>query len=165
MPYNTFQPNYQYQTYPQYPQVFPQQQYQQTPYMPQTQQQNQQTNNLPQQVNQAPISPKFDVVQGELAANMYPVENGQQIILIDMDNPFVYKKKRGLDGKIEPMEVFELVQRENNPAQQQKIDLDGYVKEDEIADIVARAVKEEVEKKLSEITLKPSTRKTTKGDD
>lgn len=156
MPYNnyynqSYQPTYQPypQTYPQYPQ--------QAPYQPQIQQQMQQTNNLPMQTQQAVSSPKFDVVQGELAANMYQTENGQEVILMDMDNPFVYKKKRGLDGKLEPMEKYQLVKVDDTP--QPQVDLKDFVRQEEIESIVEKLVKNEVEKKLSEITLKPSTRK------
>lgn len=156
MPYNnyynqSYQPTYQpyQQTYPQYPQ--------QATYQPQIQQQMQQPNNLPMQTQQAVSSPKFDVVQGELAANMYQTENGQEVILMDMDNPFVYKKKRGLDGKLEPMEKYQLVKVDDTP--QPQVDLKDFVRQEEIESIVEKLVKNEVEKKLSEITLKPSTRK------
>ena len=159
MPYSTFQQNYPYQTYPQYPQNYPQQQYiPQTAYMPQNQQQNQQVNNLPQQPQTMVSSPKFDIVQGELAANMYQTENGQEVILIDMDNPYVYKKKRGLDGKLEPMEKFKLVKEEEHV--EPTINLKEFVRQEEIESIVEKLVKNEVDKKLSEMTLKPSTRKT-----
>ena len=159
MPYNTYQPNYAYQNYPQYPQNYPQQQYiPQTPYMPQNSQQNQQVNNLPQQPQTMVSSPKFDIVQGELAANMYQTENGQEVILIDMDNPYVYKKKRGLDGKLEPMEKFKLVKEEEHV--EPTINLKDFVRQEEIESIVEKLVKNEVDKKLSEMTLKPSTRKT-----
>ena len=98
MPYNNYyNPSYQ-PTYQPYPQTYPQYQ-QQATYQPQIQPQMQQTSNLPMQAQQAVSGPKFDVVQGELAANMYQTENGQEVILMDMDNPFVYRKKRGLDGK------------------------------------------------------------------
>ena len=160
MPYSTFQNSYQpyYPQYPQYQQQYNQQQYsQQSVYSPQIQPQIQQTNNLPMQTQQAVSSPKFDVVQGELAANMYQTENGQEVILMDMDNPFVYKKKRGLDGKLEPMEKYQLVKVDDTPKPQ--VDLKDFVRQEEIESIVEKLVKNEVEKKLSEITLKPSTRK------
>lgn len=168
MQYNNGYPmNYQQmslQNYPQFPQSYPQQQQYvpQNPYMPQNQPQNQQVNNLPPATQNVQNSTKFDVVQGELAANMYPTDNGQEAILIDMDNPFVYHKKRGIDGKLEPMKKFRLVEVEDKP-EEQKIDLSGFVKQEEIENIVEKLVREEVEKKLSEVTLKPSRR--TKGDD
>lgn len=159
---NAYQYQQPYQQYQQMqPQYIPQQQYtHQTQYAAQQGQNNQQVNNLPMQQQNAFIPPKFDIVQGELAANMYPTENGQEIILIDTDNPCVYKKKRGFDGKLEPMITFDLVERKAQPAQEiPKINLDEYVREDEIAGLIADAVKDEVEKRLADITLKPSTRK------
>lgn len=159
MPYSTFQNSYQ-SYYPQFPQQYTQQQYvPQGVYSPQIQQQQQQVVNTPQMQNQSVISPKFDVVQGELAANMYQTENGQEVILMDMDNPFVYKKKRGLDGKLEPIEKYQLVKVDDTPKTQ--VDLKDFVRQEEIESIVEKLVKNEVEKKLSEITLKPSTRKKT----
>lgn len=159
MQYNAYQP---YQNYPQYQQNYQQyQQYQQYPiqnaYTPQIQQQNQQMNNLPQQNQQTVSSPKFDVVQGELAANMYQTENGQEVILIDMDNPYVYRKKRGIDGKLSPMEKFRLVKEEEQV--KPEIDLKDFVRQEEIGAIIENAVKNEVEKKLSELTLKPTRKK------
>ena len=140
--------------YPNYPN-YPQQMYQYTPTSPYngyTATQNNSMNNLPPTQTQAPISPKFDVVQGALAADMYQVENGQEIILMDMDNPYVYRKKRNIDGKLEPMKRFKLVEEEENPV----VD---FVKQEEVENIVEKLVKREVEKKLSEITLKPARKK------
>ena len=161
MQYN-YPMNYQQmslQNYPQFPQSYPQPY--QNAYMPQNQPQNQQVNNLPPTTQNVQNSPKFDVVQGELAASMYQTENGQEVILMDMDNPYVYHKKRGLDGKLEPIKKFKLVEvvEENKP----DVDLKEFVRQEEIESIVEKLVREEVEKKLSEVTLKPSRR--TKGDE
>ena len=87
MPYNQF-----YQPYYQQPQQY---YVPQNAYNAQISPQNNQVVNMSTAQNQTPISPKFDVVQGELAANMYHTENGQEVILMDMDNPYVYKKRRG----------------------------------------------------------------------
>ena len=147
---------YSYPNYPNYPQQI--YQYAPTsPYNGYTATQNNSVTNLPTMNNQMPISPKFDVVQGALAADVYQVENGQEVILMDMDNPYVYKKKRGSDGKLEPIQKFRLVQEEVN--QNPEVDMKDFVKQSEIEMIVAKLVKSEVDKKLSEITLKPSTSK------
>ena len=151
MIYNAYQ-----NPYPQYyPQYAPQ-----SPYLPQNQQVIQNPNNVPSARPQSNLATKFDVVQGELAANMYQTENGQEVILVDMDNPFVYRKKRGLDGKLERMEKYKLVKEEQ---EKQDFDVKDFVKQEEIAAIVENMVKKEIDKKLSEITLKPSTRK--KGEE
>ena len=151
MIYNAYQ-----NPYPQYyPQYAPQ-----SPYLPQNQQVISNPNNVPSARPQSNLATKFDVVQGELAANMYQTENGQEVILVDMDNPFVYRKKRGLDGKLEPMEKYKLVKEEQ---EKPEFDLKDFVKQEEIGAIVENMVKKEIDKKLSEITLKPSTRK--KGEE
>ena len=142
-----FPMNYQQMQYPYYPQ---------TQYQPQMSVKNLQSNNIPQQTQQTPVSPKFDVVQGQLAADMYQTENGQEVILLDMDNPYVYRKKRGLDGKLEPLKKFKLVEETESET---KIDMTEYVKQDDIQKLIEKTVRSEVEKKLSEMTLKPSTRK------
>lgn len=148
-----------------YPQMQNFQQFQQSyytpqvPYQPQTATQIQQPNNLPMQQQNAVTSPKFDVVQGELAASMYQTENGQEVILLDMDNPFVYHKKRGLDGKLEPMKKFQLV--EVTEEKKHEVDMKEYVKQEELESIIETIVRNEVDRKLSEITLKASTKKKT----
>ena len=146
---------YNYQNFPNYPQ----QMYQYTPTSPYngyTAPQNNSMSNLPPTQNQTPISPKFDVVQGELAANMYHTENGQEVILMDMDNPYVYKKRRGADGKLEPIEKYKLVREEEAPVADS---LKDYVRQEELQAIIENIVKNEVEKKLSDITLKPTRKK------
>lgn len=149
MPYNQiYQPYYQQQ--------IPQQYYApMNAYNAQISPQNNSMVNLSPNNNQAVISPKFDVVQGELAANMYQTENGQEVILMDMDNPYVYKKRRGLDGKLEPIEKYKLVKEEETPVD----NLKDYVRQEELQAIIENVVKNEVEKKLSEITLKPTRKK------
>lgn len=143
----TYQNPYQ-QYFPQYNQQIPQYN-QQFSYNPSYQVQNQAQ---PQQ--QQIQNPKFDIIQGELAANMYPTENGQEVILVDMDNPYVYRKKRSTDGKLDPIIKYKLVPEENTET---NIDLSGFVKQDDLDKIIENAVKVEVEKRLSQMTLKPST--------
>lgn len=149
MPYNQiYQPYYQQQ--------MPQQYYAPvSAYNAQISPQNNSMVNLSPNNNQAVISPKFDVVQGELAANMYQTENGQEVILMDMDNPYVYKKRRGLDGKLDPIEKYKLVKEEETPVD----NLKDYVRQEELQAIIENIVKNEVEKKLSDITLKPTRKK------
>ena len=117
-------------------------------YQNQLNQQYQQLQNM-QQANQRTI---LDRVQGEAMADVYPVNAGQEVILFDMDNPFVYHKVRGNDNKL-VQKRFRLVEDEKqNEVSQPQIDLSGYVREEEISQIVADAV----EKKMSEYTLKPT---------
>lgn len=110
---------------------------------------------------------KLDTVSGRTAADVYEVAIGQEAILFDIDNPVIYKKQRGTDGKL-TMDIYDLTRRESEQKEEpQKIDLNEYMKADAIQSLVEKRVKEEVEKRLSEISFTPkSTRsKASKGDE
>lgn len=103
-----------------------------------------------QQVQQKTI---VDRVQGEASANVYPVQPGQEVILLDIDNPYVYRKERGLDNKL-TQKRFRLIEDEVE-AKEPKVDLSGFVKAEDVAQMIADAV----DKKMSEYTLKPTKKK------
>lgn len=111
----------------------------------------------PVQVNTPIVPPKIvDYVQGELGATIYPVAYGQEVILLDMDDPNrVYRKSRDMSGKITPLEKCRIVVDEEKKASE--INLKDYVKVDDIIDIVSDAVQTEVDKRLSEISFKPAS--------
>lgn len=117
---------------------------------------------------QQPTMPqmKLDTVSGKTAADVYNVDLGQEVILFDIDNPFVYKKHRGTDGKL-TMDIFDLTLHKEEPKEEQlKINLDDYMKADDIQSLVDKKVKEEVDKRLSEISFTPkTTRSKAKGDE
>ena len=94
----------------------------------------------------------LDRVQGEAAANIYPVQPGQEVILFDIDNPYVYRKARSFDNKLE-QQRFKLIEDipEVKPITQ-SVNMDEYVKMTDIGQIVADAV----DRKMSEYTLKPT---------
>lgn len=111
----------------------------------------------PQQLNQpVNIPPRIvDFVQGELAATIYPVAYGQEVSLIDMDNPNrMYRKSRDGNGILSPLQKFNLVAEVETKSE--PVDLKEYVKVDDILDIVSEAVQNEVEKRLSQISFKPA---------
>ena len=114
--------------------------------------------NAQQQTQQQPayVSPILvDFVQGELAATIYPVAFGQKVILLDMDDPDrIFRKSRDANGKVTPLEKCRMVPDEEKVTSE--INLKDYVKADDILDIVADAVSAEVEKRLSEISFKPT---------
>lgn len=96
----------------------------------------------------------LDRVQGEAAANIYPVQPGQEVILFDIDNPYVYRKFRGLDNKLE-QQRFRLIEDITEPEPVvSPVNMDEYVKFSDVAQMVADAV----DKKMSEYTLKPTKR-------
>ena len=88
---------------------------------------------------------------------------GKQAILIDIDNPVIYKKSRSMENKLE-MEQYDLVLHVDEPIDNTpKIDLDEYVKKE----AVEQMIQKEVDKRISEISFTPktsSTRKKTSED-
>lgn len=81
----------------------------------------------------------LDRVQGEASANIYPVQAGQEVILFDIDSPFVYRKERGLDNKLTETR-FRLV--EDEPNKEQTVDLSNIEKM--ISDIIDTKMSEYV---------------------
>ena len=109
-----------------------------------------------QQERQQPQNtmPILSYVANRTAADLFNVNFGQTAILVDMDSPYVYKKSRGTDGKLLPLEIYNLVKQEEQaviPA----VNLDGYVRYEDIDRIVAK----EVERKITEAFSKPSRKK------
>ena len=110
--------------------------------------------NQPQQPIQQNFMPILSYVANRTAADLFNVNFGQSAILVDMDNPVVYKKTRGTDGKLLPLEIYDLVKHEEK-APVSAVNLDGYVRYEDIDRIVA----EEVEKRITEAFTKPSRKK------
>lgn len=124
------------------------------------------------QVTPAPTAPsvnpvpapqvRLDTVSGKVGADVYNVNIGEEVILYDIDNPCVYKKSRSADNKLELL-TFDLVphiEQESQPTIPE-INLDAYVTKDVIEKMVSDRVKKEVDKRLSEISFAPKTRKKT----
>ena len=134
--------------------------YQQFPYPTYPQYQPQTPN-----INTTPPSASpliLDTVSGRTAAEIYNVDLGKQAVLIDIDNPVIYKKSRDMDNKLEMLQ-YDLVLHIDEPKDTTaKVNLDEYVKKDSIAKIVDDRVNEIVDKRLSEISFAPkATRKKT----
>lgn len=102
---------------------------------------------MPQPQNM--MQPALSYVANRTAADLYNVGAGQAAILIDMDAPFVYRKSRGADGKLLPLEIYDLV-----PHTEEVQSLEGYVRYEDIDKIVS----EKVEKKITE-AFKPAKKK------
>ena len=124
-----------YPNYPYYPNVMP---------------------NYSQQMPQFNTQRKVDFVQGKTSAEVYPVDAGTEVILFDMDNPMVYRKARGFDNKLEPMETYDLVPHKEDADKEDK----HYMTAEEIQKIIDTKVQKEVDKRISEISFKPATKKT-----
>jgi hypothetical protein len=117
----------------------------------------QQERMMPQnmQQNTPMMQPILSYVANRTAADLFNVNPGQAAILIDMDMPMVYKKSRGADGKLIPLEVYDLVPHKEVVEPVQTVNLDGYVKYADIDRIVA----EEVDRRITEAFSKPSKKK------
>ena len=96
----------------------------------------------------------IDRVQGEASANVYPVQPGQEVILLDIDNPYIYRKERGLDNKL-TQKRFRLVEDDIVEEKKPQINMAEYVKIDDVAVMISEAV----DRKMSEYTLKPTKKK------
>lgn len=102
-----------YQTQPQQPVPQPVQQMpMQQPVVPQ-----------PQQTNMI-------WVENEAAAKAYPIAPGNTVILMDNDNPVAYKKSADMTGRAMPLEIYDLVkreQKEEQPEEYHQMNLEEYV--------------------------------------
>ena len=110
--------------------------------------------NQQQNAQQAFMQPILSYVANRTAADLFNVNFGQSAILVDMDAPYVYKKARGVDGKLLPLEIYDLVKHEEQVITP-TVNLEGYVRYEDIDRIVA----EEVEKRITEAFAKPSKKK------
>ena len=113
------------------------------------------------QVPQMPPRKIADLVQGELAATIYPVNfPGQEIYMFDIDDPEkAYRRFRDEKGNLSPLYRYKLVPIEDVKEEPQQINLSEYVKESDVLDLINDTVKSEVEKRLSEILKKGSDSK------
>lgn len=135
-------------------------------YYPQTyNQQYIQPNNSYQQNVTPSTQRRLDFVQGRAAAEIYNVDAGSEVILVDMDNPFVYRKARGLDNKLEPMEIYSLTPYTEDDNKVENLDLSQYVTSEElenrISNEIEKRIKAEVDKRISEISFTPTKKTTT----
>ena len=96
-------------------------------------------------------------VANKTAADLFNVNPGQEAVLIDMDMPYVYRKARTPDNKLQPLGWFDLVPHKEA---EETVSLDGYVKEDELSEKYVKRedldkiISEEVEKRMSEVFTK-----------
>ena len=85
----------------------------------------------------------FIWVQGEEAAKAYPVAAGNQVLLMDSDKPVLYMKSTDASGRPQPMEIYDLVRREEPVAEKAVTpDLSEYVRKDEIKELIASSIAE-----------------------
>ena len=139
-------PNYYPQSYPNY-----QQQYQQMPQQPAVQ-------NTTQQFGGQILA----WVQSEKEAMDYPLSAGQSIFLMNQREDYLYAKSVDQLGKSTFIKK-RLVDESDN--QDNRIDLKDYIKREELEDLITDRIQQEVEKKVSEISFKPTRKKTVVVDE
>ena len=132
--------------------------YQSSPYfstsgmgMPNNMQSNMQTAVPMLQVPQAPQPMSNTMVlylthgpSGEVATAQ--VSPGNRLLFMDLDNPVVYAKATDLSGQPLPLEIYDLVKREDQKVSQTpQIDLSEYVKKSDLETMVSTLVNKALE--------------------
>jgi len=119
-----------------------------------------QQQNMMQNQPMTPQQPMVAFVANKTAADLFNVNPGQEAVLIDMDMPYVYRKVRTADNKLQPLEWFDLIPHKEQSAVEQP-NLEGFVKEEELhkkyvkRDELSRIISQEVEKRMSECFSRP----------
>ena len=109
-------------------------------------------------------SSKFAYAMGEAGAQAYPVQPGETVAIFDSTAPVLRMKTVGVDGKPLEMEVYDMIKREVSKQEPEKDPMDVFATKDEIRDLIAPYVKEELERAIAGLSIKPTTKK-KKGDD
>lgn len=134
-------PNY-YSNYPVY-----QQQYQQPIMMQQP---------VTQPVQQMQGSQMFVWVQSEKEAMDYPLSAGQSLFLMNQNDNYLYAKSVDQLGKSTFLKK-RLVDESDN--REPTVDLSEYIRREEIENLISDKIQREVEKRVSEISFKPTKTK------
>ena len=117
----------------------------------------QQMSLFPQQTYQQPqMQPTQTTViwaASEEFARQYPVAPGGTVYFMNESEPYFYAKSADIMGKPTFRKSRLLDETEPND---KTTDLTNYVKREEIENIITDAVQKEVEKRISEISFKPT---------
>lgn len=127
-------PNYYGNYYPNYP-------YQQYP--------------MQQPITQPVQQPQNQIlawIKDEKEAIDFPLSAGQSIFLMSQTEPYLYMKSIDQLGKPTFLKKRLVDESEN----QEKIDLKDYIRKEEIEDLITDIIQREVEKRMSEISFKPT---------
>lgn len=127
-------PNYYGNYYPNYP-------YQQYP--------------MQQPITQPVQQPQNQIlawIKDEKEAIDFPLSAGQSIFLMSQTEPYLYMKSIDQLGKPTFLKKRLVDESEN----QEKIDLRDYIRKEEIEDLITDMIQKEVEKRMSEISFKPT---------
>lgn len=89
-------------------------------------------------------------VANKTAADLFNVNPGQEAVLIDMDMPYVYRKARSADNKLQPLGWYDLVPHKEAEVIKEDELSEKYVKREDLDKIIS----DEVEKRMSEVFTK-----------
>lgn len=137
--YQTY-PNY-YQNYPNYQQQMPQ------PVMAQ------QPIQVPNQI--------LAWVQSEEEGVNYPLNAGQSIFLMNQRADYLYMKSVDQLGKVTFIKKRLVDETENKDSEQLK----DFIRKEELEELITDRIREEIEKKISEISFKPANTKKKNEED
>ena len=117
--------------------------------------------NLQQPIMQ-PVQPQpqnsilFAWVQSEEEGMKFPLATGQSIFLMNQNADYLYMKSIDQLGKTTFIKK-RLVDETDN--KEPTVDLSGYIRKDELESLVCEKIQEEVERRVSEISFKPTKTK------
>lgn len=101
-------------------------------------------------------------VQTEEEAINFPLPTNQSIFLMNQRDPYLYMKSVDQLGKTTFVKKRLVDESENS---EKSIDLKEYIKKEEIQEIITDIVQKEVEKRVSQISFKPTRKKTVVVDE
>lgn len=116
----------------------------------------------PIQQQQTPSNQILAWVQSEEEARNFPLTTGQSIFLMNQNDNYIYMKSVDQLGKTSFLKK-RLVDESDN--QESNIDLSGYIRKEEIDNIIMDIVQKEVERRMSQISFKPTRKKTVVVDE
>lgn len=99
-------------------------------------------------------------VQSEDEAVNFPLNAGQSIFLMNQRDPYLYMKSVDQLGKCTFIKKRLI---DESDTQEPQIDLSSYIRREELESLISDKIQREVEKRVSEISFKPT--KTRRKDD
>lgn len=101
----------------------------------------QQTQAMPQQTMQSPMTDGFQWVQGLEGAKAYIVPAGHKVWLMDSENATFYIKETDASGMPKPMRIFDFTERKET-VKAESVDMSQYVKKSELRDYINQLLTE-----------------------
>lgn len=101
-------------------------------------------------------------VQSEEEAVKFPLSAGQSLFLMNQNDNYLYMKSVDQLGKTTFIKK-RLVDESDN--QEPKIDLSSYIRREELESLISDRIQREVERRVSEISFKPTKTRRKSDDD